>query len=127
MPTLQHLLYRRAIWALLHAHSDLVSLSASSLSQRASLAGAAHATRGNQLFQTTDLKCIQALVRGEHTISGFSSRLLQRYLHNWTSGKISRIIRRFKAHRLIKRVKKPINTTSPNEHKAYLAVDVNAN
>jgi len=61
--------------------------------------------RGINFFETNDLKFIQALVRGEHTISGFTNRILQRYLPDWTSGRISRMIRRFKAHRLIKRVK----------------------
>ena len=61
--------------------------------------------RGINFFETNDLKFIQALVRGEYNISGFTNRILQRYLPDWTSGRISRMIRRFKAHRLIKRVK----------------------
>ena len=60
--------------------------------------------RGINFFQTNDLKFIQALVRGEYNISGFTNRLLQSYLPGWSSGKISRMIRRFKAHRLIKGV-----------------------
>ena len=60
--------------------------------------------RGINFFEINDLKFIQALVQGEHNIS-FTNRILQRYLTGWTSGRISRMICRFKAHRLIKRVK----------------------
>ena len=60
--------------------------------------------RGINFFEINDLKFIQALVRGEHNISGFTNRILQRYLPDWSSGKLSRMIRRFKAHRLIKSV-----------------------
>ena len=60
--------------------------------------------RGINFFQATDLKFIQALVRGEHNMSGFTNRSLQGYLSSWSSGKISRMIRRFKAHGLIKSV-----------------------
>ena len=61
--------------------------------------------RGINFFEINDLKFIQALVRGEHNISGFTNRILQRYLPGWTSSRISRMIHSFKAHRLIKRVK----------------------
>ncbi len=60
--------------------------------------------RGINFFEINDLKFIQALVRGEYNISGFTNRLLQGHLTGWNSGKISRMIRRFKAHRLIKGV-----------------------
>ena len=60
--------------------------------------------RGINFFEINDLKFIQALVRGEYNIRGFTNRLLQGHLTGWNSGKISRMIRRFKAHRLIKGV-----------------------
>ena len=65
----------------------------------------ARSYRGINFFKAVDLQFIQVLVRGEHTISGFTNRILKDYLPNWSSGKISRMIRRFRAHRLIKRVK----------------------
>ncbi len=61
--------------------------------------------RGINFFETNDLKFIQALVRGEYNISGFTNRLLQGHLLDWSSGKISKMLRRFKAHRLIKGVR----------------------
>ena len=62
--------------------------------------------RGINFFDRSDRQFINTLVRGEHNISGFTNRALQKWLPDWSSGKISRMIRRFRAHKLIKNIRK---------------------
>ncbi len=60
--------------------------------------------RGFNLFHGDDLDVFHVIVRGEFTISGFRNGDLQQHLRK-TPGQVSRIIRRLRKHRLIKKVR----------------------
>jgi len=60
--------------------------------------------RGINFFNATDLTFINTLVRGENNISGFTNRMFREHL-GWNSNKISRMIKRFRNHKLIKAVR----------------------
>jgi len=64
--------------------------------------------RGVNFFKKEDLEFIVAIAQGEHQISGLRNRTLQRHLPDWSPPKIGRVLRRFRALGLIKKV---INTT----------------
>ena len=59
--------------------------------------------RGINFFNAMDLSFINILVRGEFNINGFTNRNIREHLH-WSSQKISRFIKRFREHKLIKSV-----------------------
>ncbi len=59
--------------------------------------------RGFNLFLGCDLDLFIAIARGEHRISGFRNRDLQRPLQR-NSGQVSRLLKRLRVHGLIKKV-----------------------
>jgi hypothetical protein len=59
--------------------------------------------RGLNLFQSVDLKFVLSILDGKFTIKGFSNRLLQPLLPEWSPHKISRLLKRFRVLKLIKR------------------------
>jgi hypothetical protein len=61
--------------------------------------------RGLNFFHREDLLFLQALVRGEHQISGLRNRTLQAHLPGWKPQKIGRTLRRFRELKLLKPVK----------------------
>lgn len=62
--------------------------------------------RGFNLFAAEDLALFEALVAGEHTISGFQNRHLQARLPQKTSSQIGRLLKRLRMHGLIKKIGK---------------------
>jgi len=62
--------------------------------------------RGLNFFQSQDLLFLNAILRGEHQISGFNNRLLQVHLPGWSPAKVGRVLKRFRVLKLIKRVGK---------------------
>jgi len=60
--------------------------------------------RGINFFSSTDLEVVQAVARGENTISGFRARQLRTRLPYHKPGWISRCLKRLRVHGLIKRV-----------------------
>ncbi len=64
--------------------------------------------RGVNFFKEEDLEFIVAISRGEHQIGGRRNRALQPHLPGWKPAKIGRVLRRFRALGLIKKV---ANTT----------------
>jgi hypothetical protein len=62
--------------------------------------------RGLNLFQSVDLKFVLSILDGKFTLKGFSNRLLQQLLPGWKPYKISRLLKRFRVLKLIKRVGK---------------------
>jgi hypothetical protein len=60
--------------------------------------------RGVNFFRAEDLQFLQALLRGEHQISGLRNRTLQPHLPGWKAPKIGRTLRRFRALQLLKPV-----------------------
>jgi hypothetical protein len=61
--------------------------------------------RGINFFDTRDLSLALSLVRGEVNISGITVRWLRRKLPTWTGSQLSRAIRRFREHKLLKKVR----------------------
>jgi hypothetical protein len=66
--------------------------------------GQARSWHGFNLFLTTDIQGILAVLAGEHQTSGVTSRRLQRVLPTWTRSQIARLLRRLRLHGLIKKV-----------------------
>jgi len=60
--------------------------------------------KGLNPFRQEDHEVLQAIVRGEHNISGMTNKTLRRLLANKTSQQISRVLKRLRLHGLIKRV-----------------------
>ena len=58
--------------------------------------------RGVNFFHDDDLRFLQALLRGEHQISGRRNRTLQPLLPGWKPAKVGRTLRRFRALGLLK-------------------------
>lgn len=61
--------------------------------------------RGFNFFSVKDLALFVALLRGEHTTSGFRNRDLRERLPDFSGGQISRLLKRLRVHGLIKRVR----------------------
>jgi len=61
--------------------------------------------RGFNLFDGEDLDLLEAIVRGEFTISGFRNRNLRDVLpdKNKNSGQVGRMLKRLRTHKLIKK------------------------
>lgn len=59
--------------------------------------------RGFNLFDGEDLDLLEAIVRGEFTISGFRNRNLRDVLRDKNSGQVGRMLKRLRTHKLIKR------------------------
>jgi hypothetical protein len=68
--------------------------------------------RGFNLFHGPDLDLFQTILRGEFTISGFQARHLRPHLSACSSGQLSRLLKRLRAHGLIKKI--------GNRYKYYL-------
>ena len=60
--------------------------------------------RGFNFFASGDLAVLLAILRGVYHISGLSNRRLQRVLTGKNGGQITRILKRLRLHRLIKKI-----------------------
>ena len=65
-----------------------------------------HRYKGFNLLAEEDASLFRLLLRGEFVISGFSNKDLRQHLTNKNSGQITRLLKRLRVHRLIKRVGK---------------------
>jgi hypothetical protein len=65
-----------------------------------------HSYKGFNLLAENDAALLRLLLRGEFTISGFTCRDLRRLLPEKSPGQVSRLLRRFRVHRLIKKIGK---------------------
>lgn len=63
-----------------------------------------HSYRGFNLLAESDAALLRLLLRGEFTISGLTCRDLRQLLPDKSPGQISRLLRRLRAHRLIKKI-----------------------
>ena len=63
----------------------------------------ARSYRGFNFFDPDDETLFTALARGEFTISGLQNKTLRRWLPQYNSGQLSRILRRLRTHGLIKK------------------------
>ncbi len=62
--------------------------------------------KGFNVFDEDDLRIIETILRGEFVISGFRSKNIRQYLTDKSSCQVSRILKRLRLHRLIKKVGK---------------------
>jgi hypothetical protein len=60
--------------------------------------------KGFNFFSNDDLEIMHAIARGEHAITGFRNVDLKRHLRRFSSGQISRHLKRLRVHGLIKRI-----------------------
>lgn len=58
--------------------------------------------RGLNFYHKEDLKFMLAIMRGEYSLTGFSNRMLQKYLPGWSPQKVGRMLKRFIVLKLIK-------------------------
>lgn len=65
-----------------------------------------HRFKGFNLLSEEDATLFRTLLRGEFTISGFTARELRRLFADKNSGQMTRLLRRLRAHGLIKKVGK---------------------
>jgi hypothetical protein len=63
-----------------------------------------HRYKGFNPLADADATLFRVLLRGEFTISGFTNKALRTLLPNQTSAQISRLLRRLRAHHLVKKV-----------------------
>ena len=68
--------------------------------------------KGLNLFTEEDTSLFRLLLRGEFFISGFTNKRLRQHLPDKSSSQVSRLIKRFRVHGLVKRV--------ANTYKYYL-------
>ena len=59
--------------------------------------------RGFNPFLEEDERVLQVLLRGEHALAGLTARRL-RALLGWTRGRVSRLLRRFRLHGLLRKI-----------------------
>jgi hypothetical protein len=59
---------------------------------------------GFNLFDSDDDSLLRIIARGEFNISGLQNKTLRRFLHNKSSGQVSRLLKRLRLHGLIKKV-----------------------
>ena len=62
--------------------------------------------RGFNLFDGDDLDSFLAISRGQFTISGFRNRDLHQWLPGWSGAQLGRMIKRLRAHGLLKKIGK---------------------
>lgn len=62
-----------------------------------------HRSRGFNLFCQSDLQVLLAVLAGEHNISGLTNKLLRKSMP-WTSAQVSRLLKRLRAHGIIKKI-----------------------
>ena len=60
--------------------------------------------RGFNLFSQPDYEALLAVLRGEHCISGMSNGLLRAQMPNYSSGRMSRLLKRLRLHGVIKKI-----------------------
>ena len=60
--------------------------------------------RGFNFFDPRDEQLFQVLARGEFNISGFHNQRLRTFLPAFTSGQVSRVLKRLRTHGLIKKI-----------------------
>lgn len=65
-----------------------------------------HSYKGFNLLADSDSNLLRVLLRGEFNISGFTCRNLRQLMPDKNGGQVSRLIKRLRVHRLIKRVGK---------------------
>jgi hypothetical protein len=73
------------------------------------LAGPAHdqqgrSYRGFNPFLEQDESVLQTLLRGEHALAGLTARRLRSVLEGWSRGRISRLLKRFRLHGLLRKI-----------------------
>jgi len=59
--------------------------------------------KGLNFFSSEDLDLLQVLVKGEYNIYGLRNQLIRQHLP-WSTGKVSRILKRLRVHGLIKKI-----------------------
>ena len=62
--------------------------------------------RGFNLFHGPDLDLFRTILRGEVTISGFQARQLREHLSRLSGAQLSRLLKRFRTHGLLKKIGK---------------------
>jgi len=67
--------------------------------------------RGFNLFYGDDLDLFRAIVRGQFNISGFQNHNLRAYLPSKSAHQVSRLLKRLRKHRLIKKIANTSTTT----------------
>ncbi len=60
--------------------------------------------RGFNPFLEQDERVLQTLLRGEHALAGVTARRLRSLLKGWTRGRISRLLKRFRLHGLLRKI-----------------------
>jgi hypothetical protein len=60
--------------------------------------------KGFNLFDKDDLSLLLTVIRGEFNISGFKNKDIRKIIPHFSSGKVSRLLRRLRSHGLIKKV-----------------------
>jgi hypothetical protein len=60
--------------------------------------------RGFNPFLEQDERVLQTLLRGEHALAGVTARGLRSVLEGWTRGRISRLLKRFRLHGLLRKI-----------------------
>jgi len=65
-----------------------------------------HRYKGFNLLAEEDASLFRLLLQGEFVISGFANKDLRQHLTDKNSGQITRLLKRLRLHRLIKRVGK---------------------
>jgi hypothetical protein len=60
--------------------------------------------RGFNPFLEDDEKLLQTLLRGEHALAGLTARRLRSLLEGWSRGRISRLLKRFRLHGLLRKI-----------------------
>src|SRR3990172_7806718 len=65
-----------------------------------------HRHKGFNFFSEEDVSLFRTLLRGEFFISGFTNKHLRQLLPNMNAGQITRLLKRLRAHGLIKKVGK---------------------
>jgi len=60
--------------------------------------------RGFNPFLEEDESVLQTLLRGEHALAGLTARRLRSLLGGWSRGRISRLLKRFRLHGLLRKI-----------------------
>ena len=60
--------------------------------------------RGFNPFLEEDESVLQTVLRGEHALSGLTARRLRSLLGGWSRGRISRLLKRFRLHGLLRKI-----------------------
>jgi hypothetical protein len=60
--------------------------------------------RGFNPFLEADEKALQTLLRGEHALAGLTARRLRSVLVGWNRSRISRLLKRFRLHGLLRKI-----------------------